>query len=232
MSVIIEKLLIVQERDCRIRQMEKELKDIPARKKEELTRLDGHTKAVAEAKEQLKSKQAGLKALEGEADGKRGKVVKFRQQQMELKTNKEFKAMEDEIKGVGAEISAIEDQEIVVMEETEKARAEIAQKEVLLKEEDAAVQADVKALDARAAGLEKELAEMRAARAEAAKEVDSRWLAYFDRVFKTRDKALVPLTEGICGGCHMKLPPAVVHEVRKHADMVTCGYCGRLLYLG
>lgn len=230
MIAIIEKLLIVQEKDCRIRQMEKELKDIPARKKEELTRLDGHKKAVDAAREQAKSKQTGLKKLEGEAEGKREKITKLRQQQMELKTNKEFKAMEDEIKGVRVEIAKIEDQEIVILEEQEQAKQGIVAAEAAMKEEDVTVQGDVKALDARAAGIEKELAEMKTARGEAAKEVDPRWLAYYDRVFGARDKALVPLEDGICGGCHMKLPPAVVHDVRKQADMVTCGYCGRLLY--
>jgi predicted nucleic acid-binding Zn-ribbon protein len=227
---IIEKLLIVQEKDCRIRQMEKELKDIPTRKKEELARLDRHKKAVEAAKEQAKVKQTGLKKLEGEADGRREKITKLRQQQMELKTNKEFKAMEDEIKGVSVEIAKIEDQEIVILEEQEKARHGIAEAEAALKEEDATVQADVKALDERAVGMERELADARAARRAAAQEIDPRWMVYYDRVFAARDKALVPLEDGICGGCHMKLPPAVVHDVRKQADMVTCGYCGRLLY--
>ena len=54
MSIVIEKLIVVQEQDCRIRQMEKELKDIPARKTEEIARLDGAidsfvSPAVAEA---------------------------------------------------------------------------------------------------------------------------------------------------------------------------------------
>jgi predicted nucleic acid-binding Zn-ribbon protein len=229
-SAIIEKLLTVQERDCRIRQMEKELKDIPTRKKEELARLDNHKKAVADAKEQLKIKQATLKKLEGDADGKREKVVKFRQQQMDLKTNKEFKAMEDEIRGVGDEISKIEDQEIVAMEEIERSKTDIAEKEGLLKEQDSSVQADIKALDERAAGIGHELSELKAVRTTAAKEVDASWLAYYERVFTARDKALVPLEDGICGGCHMKLPPAVVHDVRKQTEMVTCGYCGRLLF--
>lgn len=230
MIPIIEKLLIVQEKDCRIRQMEKELKDIPTRKKEELARLDGHKKAVDAAREQAKAKQLGLKKLEGEADGKRDKITKLRQQQMELKTNKEFKAMEDEIKGVSGDISKIEDQEIVILEEQEKAKQGITEAEAALKQEDATAEADIKALDTRASAIERELADMKATRSEAAKEVDARWLAYYDRVFGTRDKALVALEDGICGGCHMKLPPSVVHDVRKQADMVTCGYCGRLLY--
>jgi len=165
---IIEKLLIVQEKDCRIRQMEKELKDIPTRKKEELARLDGHKKAVDAAREQAKAKQLGLKKLEGEADGKRDKITKLRQQQMELKTNKEFKAMEDEIKGVSVDISKIEDQEIVILEEQEKAKQGIAQAEAALKQEDATAEADIKALDTRASAIERELADMKATRGEAA----------------------------------------------------------------
>ena len=110
MSVgLIDKLLILQEKDIQIRQMSKELKDIPARKKEEEARLDGHRGAVAEAKEAMKAKQAGLKKSEGDAEALREKIRKLRQQQMELKTNKEFKTMEEEIKGVEAQILKLED---------------------------------------------------------------------------------------------------------------------------
>ena len=230
MSVIIEKLLIVQEKDTRIRHMERELKDIPTRKGEEMARLEGHKKAAAEAKDALKAQQLALKKLEGDADGKRGQIVKLRQQQMSLKTNKEFKAMEDEIKGVEAGISGVEDQEIVFMEEQEKIKADIAEKEKALLEEEAVVLRDVKALDLRAAGIEREISDLRTAREESAKDIDKRWLAQYERIFAAKEPALVQLEDGICCGCHMKLPPSVVHEARRQTDMVTCNYCARLLY--
>ena len=226
-----DKLLILQDTDSRIRQMERELHDIPAKKKEELTRLDGHTKAVAEAKEQLKGLQVGLKGLEGTADSQRQKIVKFRQQQLELKTNKEFKAMEDEIKVVNKDISGVEDQEIVVMEKIETIKADIAEKEKDLKEEESVVMGDIKALDERAARIAEELATVRASRQEATKGIEAKWLIQYERIFAAKDKAFVPLEGGICGGCHMRLPPAVVHSTRRRTDIVFCDYCGRMLYL-
>jgi len=45
----VEKLLAVQEHDCRIRELEKQIRDIPARKQEEERRLQQHREALAQA---------------------------------------------------------------------------------------------------------------------------------------------------------------------------------------
>jgi len=87
---VIEQLLVVQEHDVRILQLEKEMRDVPARKERELERLNGHKAALAESEEALKAKQAELKQLEVETASNEEKIAKFRSQQLELKTNKEF----------------------------------------------------------------------------------------------------------------------------------------------
>jgi uncharacterized protein len=226
----IEKLLTVQEHDVRIRNMERELKDLPARKKQDKSKLDQHDKAVAEAKDKLKAAQAGIKTIEVEAMARREKITKLRQQQMELKTNKEFKTMDEEIKLVEGEIKGLEDKELVHMEELEKARALVAERENILKEQGILIQKDLAVWDERAAGINEQLAEIKAKREAAAKDVKAEWLGRYKRVFAGKDRAVVPLEEGVCGGCHMKLPPAIFHAARRHDSITTCAYCGRLLY--
>ena len=49
-------------------------------------------------------------------------------------------------------------------------------------------------------------------------------------IFPRKDRALVALEDGVCGGCHMQLPPYVVHATKKHSSIVLCEYCGRILY--
>ena len=225
-----EKLLIVQEHDCDIRDMERELKDIPARKTEEETRLDSHKQALAHAEEELKAKQVDVRELELESDSLQAKTSKLRQQQLQLKTNKEFKAMEAEIEGVAEEISKLEDRELLLMEEVEQLRANVARRSEDLKAEEASVQEDSKVFDRRAAEIEAELTGIREARDKAAEDVAAEWLARYTQVFARKDRALVPLQDGICGGCHMKLPPSVLHATVRNTEMVTCNYCGRLLY--
>lgn len=226
----IEKLLTVQEFDIRIREMERELADLPKRKKQDQSKLGEHEKASNEAKEKQKLVQLEIKKLEVDALAAREKITKLRQQQMELKTNKEFKTMEDEIKAVEGEIKVIEDKELVLMEDLEKAKALVAEKEGIVKEQGMMIEKDLKVWDDRAAVVDSQLKEIRAKRETAAKDVAKDWLARYVRVFKGKDRAVVPLESGVCGGCHMKLPPAIMHAARRHDSITTCAYCGRLLY--
>jgi uncharacterized protein len=227
---VIDNLLAVQERDVRIRQIRKELKDIPERQTAEQTRLEQHEQALGQAEDSLKKLQSDVKQLEIECAGHRERINKLRQQQMTLKTNKEFKVMEGEIAGVEGEISGLEDREIVLMEAVEAAKSDVEARRRDLAEEQTAVETDVKQLDERAVGLKAELVDEEAARAVAARDVLPDWLERYDMVISRRDLALVPVENGVCGGCHMKLPPSTVHDSRKRTLMVTCDYCGRLLY--
>ncbi len=227
---VIDNLLAVQERDIRIRQIRKELKDIPQRQQAEKTRLAQHQEALASAEGSLKKLLADVKQLELEIDTHRQRINKLRQQQMDLKTNKEFKTMEGEIKVVAEEIAAVEDRELVLMESLETAKQDVDSRKRDMAEEQVAVDADVKQLDARAVRLQAELRDEESARSAVAREVAPEWLTRYESVITRRESALVVVENGVCGGCHMKLPPSTVHGARKRLHMVTCDYCGRLLY--
>lgn len=228
---VIERVLTLQEFDCRIRDMEKELKDIPARQAREQSRLEEHRKELAHAEQNLKTRQAEVKKFEGEVESHREKIRKFRQQQYDIKTNKEFKAIETEVAAVQSEIAKAEDTELALMLDVDAARAEVEKKRKALAQEESAVKGDVGVWAERAGVIQKDLDEIRAKRAAAAVGMDPEWLSNYERIFKRRDRALVPLEEGgVCGGCHMQMPPYVIHDARKRTSIVTCGFCGRMVY--
>lgn len=227
---VIEQLLIVQEHDCKIREIKKEKAEIPEKKKEEEARLNKHKKALVEAEERLKAAQAEIKKLEIESNVRREKTTKLRQQQLEIKTNKEFKALDNEIAGIENEISKIENQWLLLLEEVDKAKSDVEEKKRALSEEEVIVQGDLQKFDKRVLEIEDELKELEIASESVAKEVDPEWLKQYKRIFERKDKAVVPVESGVCGGCHMKLPVYVIHDVKKHTAMVICDFCGRLLY--
>lgn len=232
MPTVIEKLLVVQDIDIRIRDIEQQLHDIPLRQEQEQSRLAEHKAALEAAEEKLKAAHAEVNRMELESESRKGQISKLRQQQLDLKTNKEFKAMNAEIAGVEAEIQRIEDCELELMQLVEEARAGVAAKRADLEVEEKAVLADVDVLQERAAELEEEVAGARAERAIAVAEIPADWLAHYERLMERgRDRGLVALQGGVCGGCHMKLPPSFHHATRRHDDeMVVCEYCSRLLY--
>lgn len=227
----IERLLEVQEQDLMILRIETELKDIPARKNRELERLDSHKASLAEAESNLQAAQAELREHELNVQAKKDQIDKLRTQQMSLKTNKEFKAMSDEIEGLERSIRRDEDQEIVIMEKMEASKASMAEQQTALDAEQKEVDEDVKVFDERAAELEKELETLRSQRKTLLDDVDPAWLQRYEAILqRRRGAAIVSCATGVCGGCHMAVPPYQQHEARKQREMVICGYCGRMLH--
>ncbi len=186
---------------------------------------------MAAAEAVLKANLAETKKYEVEAEARKEKIAKLKTQQLEVKTNKEYSTIQSEIKTIQDSISKLEDEQLVVMEEVEKAKAEVKQKKAALVDEEKAVQDDVGLLDQRLKTIGQELAKIRETRALEAKDIDSKWLAQYERIFARKDKGIVHVEDGVCGGCHMALPPAVIHRAKRmDNNMVVCDFCGRLLY--
>lgn len=226
----IKRLLALQEHDGRIRGIKKELRDIPVRKDQETARLSGHKTALAEAEETMKVQQATVKELELEITARHDKIAKLRQQQFDLKTNKEFKAMDKEIEAVQAQIASIEERELGLMETVESAKSNVAEKSQELAKEDSMVAVDVTALDERSKIIEAELTRLEGDRPGTLEGITPEWLIIYERVFTRKNPAVVQLEDGICGGCHMKLPPQIAQNVKKQTSPVCCDYCARILY--
>lgn len=226
----VQNLLAVQECDTRRHEIDRTLRDIPARQKAEAGRLVDREHAVADCDKRLKEAQSHVKQLELDVESRRERVRKLRQQQMEVKTNKEFTAIELEIKMVENETRGIEDQELGAMEVVEGVRRELAANKELLKAEQGAIETEVKGLEQRAIELRAELEKISKTRSELAPTVNPEWMSAYERISARREPALVPIVDATCGGCHMKLPPAVYHATRRADTIATCDFCARLLY--
>ncbi|MCO5044150.1 MAG: C4-type zinc ribbon domain-containing protein [Kiritimatiellae bacterium] len=227
----IEKLLILQERDRRIRDLARDTEQIPARKKLSEATLQQY-KATAEASQSLlKHNATAIKAVELEVETQRQRIGKLRVQQNTVRTNDEYRAIEKEIAMVEKIIRTEEDKALALMEEAEGLRTNLAMQEQRVKEEQKTVDSDSHALEQRLAGIRDEIARLQTERAAMEKEIDADWLNRYTRIFKhLGDFALVPVEGGSCGGCHMKIPPHLIQDAKRSGTMTTCSYCGRLLY--
>ena len=227
----IEKLLIVQDRDRRIRQLSRESEDIPARRKLSEERLKEHKESLAAAQELVKKNAAAIKGVELEIDTCKQRILKLREQQVAIKTNEQYRAMNNEVAGGEKQIREFEDREMVLMEETEGLRANVTRMEQRLKQEDEIVNSDRVQLEDRLKALQSEIEKHKQDRVGLISDIDAEWLSRYDRTFKHHpDFALVPVDQAACGGCHMKLPPQVVQNVKRNQAMVCCSFCGRILY--
>jgi predicted nucleic acid-binding Zn-ribbon protein len=227
----IEKLLVLQDRDRKINRVQQELAFISP-ERESLRAKASTTQAQLDAaKTRVKQIESERKRLEIDVESKKTQIEKYANQQLQTRKNEEYRALAQEIEHCKAEITKIEDGEIELME-----KAEAAQKEVLRAMADASeakkqVENQVAELDKREQNLKKELAELQQGRTELAGAVDETVRLRYERLLKNKgDNVIVGINHGVCGGCHMKLPPQILVSCRGQKEIVACSNCGRILY--
>jgi predicted nucleic acid-binding Zn-ribbon protein len=231
MLEVIEKLLILQDRDRNIRRLEAELAHIEP-ERQTLKAKSGAKQAQLEAAKQvIKQIEADRKRLELEVEAKKTQIERYANQQLQTRKNEEYRALAHEIETCKAEIMKIEDQEIELMEKAEQVAKDVAR----LTQEAAAAQAlaneKVAALDAREQNLKKEVADLRSNREQLAAAVEAGVRARYERLVKSKgENVVVGVNHGVCGGCHMKLPPQTLVACQSDQEVVACTNCGRILY--
>ena len=231
MLEIIEKLLILQDRDRKILRVSQELAHIGP-ERESLKKKAASTQTALEAaKTRVKQIETDRKQKDLEIEAKKSQIEKYLNQQLQTRKNEEYKALTHEIEMAKEVIFKIEDSQITLMEE-----AEVAQKEVARTTAEAAaakkiVDDQIGQLNSREENLKKELAELQSGRVALAEAVDESTRNRYERLFKNKgENVVVGIEHSACGGCHMKLPTQAVTHCRAQAEIITCPNCGRILY--
>src|SRR3984957_10668207 len=126
MQEIIEKLLILQDRNRKILRVSEELAHISPERENLKARVAGTQSQLEAAKLRVKQIEAERKRLDLEIEAKKTQIEKYANQQLQTRKNEEYKALAHEIEMAKEAIFKIEDQEIVLMEQTETAQKEVA----------------------------------------------------------------------------------------------------------
>lgn len=227
----IEKLLILQDRDRRIRRLKGELSHIEPQRQTMKTRTAAANASLENAKTKVKELESQRKDLELEVEAKKQMIVKYANQQLQTRKNEEYRALANEIQTCKEAIFKIEDQEISLMEQGEAAQKEVVRATQGANEARKLAEDQVTQLGIREENLKKELADLEANREELAAAVDSSARARYERLVKNKgENVVVGVQHGVCGGCHMKLQPQLVVSCQAQQELVTCSNCGRILY--
>jgi predicted nucleic acid-binding Zn-ribbon protein len=231
MQEIIEKLLILQDRDRKLSRVTQELAHIGPERDGLKNKASSTQTALDAAKLRVKQIESERKQRDLEIEAKKAQIEKYLNQQLLTRKNEEYKALTHEIEMAKEVIFKIEDAEIVLMEQ-----AEVAAKNVVTAAAEAAaakklVDDLIGQLNAREENLKKEFAELTAGRAQLAAAVDDSTRNRYERLFKSKgENVVVSIEHSACGGCHMKLPAQIVTSCRGEAELITCPSCARILY--
>jgi uncharacterized protein len=231
MLEVIEKLLILQDRDRKIHRVKEELAQIQPERQDLQNRATSAQAALDGAKTRGKQIESDRKKLELDVDAKKQLIEKYALQQFQTKKNEEYRALAQQIESCKADIVKLEDQVIEQME-----KAEVTQKQLIEATREAAevrkvAEGQIKELTQREAVLKKECAELESNREQLTGQIDEGTLTRYERLLKQKgDNVVVGIQHGVCGGCHMKFPVQILVTCQGQKEIVACPNCGRILY--
>src|SRR5690349_16126509 len=136
----VQKLLELQEADRHIRRLKEEIAELPKRVAAIEQRLAG-TKAVLEnAKAAVKTDDAAKRKYESTIQDLQGKISKYRDQSLAVKTNDQYKALLAEIQFAEQDIRGNEDKILELMVNAESREKSVKAAEAELKAEMAEIE--------------------------------------------------------------------------------------------
>jgi uncharacterized protein len=228
---VIEKLLVLQDRDRHILRVKSELAQIGPQRHAMQSRMESTQTGLETAKLKGKQIESERKRLELEVETKKQQIERYSVQQFQTKKNEEFRALAHEIEVCKADIFKLEDKQLELMEQAEVAQKEVATATQVANEARKLVESNIAGLGEREENLKKELADLEANRHELAAAVDESTLSRYERLLKNKGASVVVgIERGVCGGCHMKFPLQLVVSCQAQQEVITCPNCGRILY--
>lgn len=186
---------------------------------------------VKAAGERLRALQLSQKEKEMELQTKEGNVKKLQGQIFQLKTNREYAAMQREIESLKADNSLLEEEILRTLDAVDEAVKNRQLEQDRLAQAQARLQKDRQRIEQELTAVAEHVAQLERDRKTLLPDVQRQTLETYERILAIREGlALVPVVNDACGGCDRRLPPQVINEVYLKARLVTCEACSRMLY--
>jgi hypothetical protein len=226
----IERLFELQAADKEIRKLHEEVAALPKRVAAIEEKLAGTKAHLEKARAAAKADEGNRKRFEAAIQDLQGKISKYRDQSLDVKTNDQYKALLHEIQFAEQEIRINEDRILEVMINVEVREKDVKAAEAELKAEQAEIEKEKEEAREVTAEDQKKLAEWNAKRDGLRRGIPEDLLRHYERVMKFRGSGLAEAREQKCMGCQVMLRPQTYNEVRIAEKVVVCESCQRILY--
>jgi len=227
----IELLISLQKVDDEIHEIKKELADAP----QELERLRVRFAETTAQRSLQQDKMAHLrdqeKRLGIEIEEDSARIKKSKSKLMTAGNSREYHAMVREMDSLERVNRNREEEKRTLMEEVLRQTSLVAEVEagfLVLQNELAACEAG---LQARIAAAESALEKLMSRRNQSAREVPAPVFSRYEFIReRLKHPVIVPVSEGVCSGCNIAIPPQRFIELQRGAQILSCPNCQRLMF--
>ena len=221
----------LQKIDSQIDEINKIKGELPLEVQDLEDEIEGLNTRISNIEAEVEEINSLSKQRSREKDQAQMLIAKYKEQQNNVRNNREFDAITKEIEYQELEIELAD-------KRLKEYSAGIKVKKSALADAQAVVAErtiDLNAKKSELEGIEAETADQVASlekRAASAKtKIDERLLTAYNRIRRNvhNGLAVVTVNRDACGGCYNRIPPQRQSEIRQGKKIIICEYCGRIL---
>jgi len=223
-------LLNLQEIDAQIDQLLHAKKDYPDRIASLNNELEQANDAIHKKEQASADLERQRRHLERELTATNEDLRKHKDRFLEVKTNREYDALQLEIEACQKKIGDYETQLLTVMAQHEELQQQLNNDKEVTTQLTTQKIAQIEELKKQLETVDDEIRTYEAKHLVLLPKINDRLLTMYDRIRKAkRGTAVVVVVRGACGGCYRHLPPQRLSEIKRNNKMVSCESCGRIL---
>ncbi len=193
--------------------------------------IEGLETRITKLKDDVKEFETAVANKKNEIKESEALIKKYKEQQNNVRNNREYDSLSKEIEYQTLEIELCEKRikefSVKVVEKSEM----IKESEKNLSERKGDLESKKDELDEIVSDTKKEEENLSGSVSSIEEKVDERLLAAFNRIRKSARNGLAVVTvqRDACGGCFNKIPPQRQLDIKSRKKIIVCEYCGRIL---
>lgn len=220
----------LQEVEMAIVEAQRSFEEYPQKRQKLEKALEQKDQEVLRTQKEIEELEKKRRRMEKDLEELRERLKKSKIRLLEVKNNKEYEAVLNEIEWAKSAISDLEEQILVVMEDLEKRQSEFPSLKERVRKEKEQISAQIKGLEEEQKELQKKVVQWQRERVEVLKVADPEALRLYESLKKRRGIAIALVKQEVCQGCFMRIPPQLYNEILKNEKIYTCPNCQRILY--
>lgn len=227
----LKSLISLQEIDSEIYDLQIEKETFPGKVREMDSVLEQKMAGMKSAEDELKKLQVAKNEKENDLASNEEKIKKHDTELTQIKTNKEYKAMLDQIGSLKADVSLLEEKIIGLLDEIAAAQSKWEEEKKLFEEEEKKDKKEKEEIKSREREIDAHLDKLKGKKKELTKAVDGELLATYEKILENRGRhALAKVNGEFCDECNMRLRPQIINDAKLQKGLVICENCSRILY--
>ena len=159
------------------------------------------------------------------------RIERSRNRMKEVKTNKEYQAIQKEVDEAKKEIAGREEEMLAALESAETLSAEVERLKAEVEERRRKLEENKRVLKTENAALQQKLDRLEALAEKVRERTERDLLRRYEFILrKQAGIGVAAVVTGVCQVCHMNIPPQKFIELQRDEHIMQCPHCHRFLY--